>query len=146
MKRKPGRKNYIIRFMNINMDFDVLNDDLTDEQIEDIELIVSTMSKDIWIDMTYVDFRGNNYKSKFIKEKTWNLYMDVIDEYISSKNRSKRVMRAIREFNVQVVFEYMYDILDKYNYGYDDVELYIDQTDEKAYTEYYIDNRTRQEI
>ena len=58
----PDFKELEITIEGLCVDFDVDPEVITEEQCCQIAKIIEQMSKSIWIDKTYVDFKGNHFK------------------------------------------------------------------------------------
>ena len=61
-------KDLEIVIEDLDVDFDVDPEFITEEQCCHIAKILETMSRSISIDKTYVDFKGNHFKDSFIVE------------------------------------------------------------------------------
>ena len=72
------------------------------------------MAKEIWIDKTYVKFKGNKYKNTFLNENGWNLLLS----YVQKANKKNNIIDQIilRKTFESIILAYMDHILNLLNY------------------------------
>ena len=104
------------------------------------------MSRSIWIDKTYVDFKGNHFKDAFIVESEWYKLLEAIREQLSGKKLSKKKIDYIRGSLMTVAMFYLYGILDKYDYDTSYINIVIDESCENFHAKYFKDTRTNWEM
>ena len=142
----PDFKELEINIEGLCVDFDVDPEVITEEQCCQIAKIIEQMSKSIWIDKTYVDFKGNHFKDAFIVESEWYKLLEAIREQLTSKKISNKKMNFIRGSLMMIALFYLYSILDKYGYDTKYINMYVDESCEKFHARYFKDNRTKWEM
>lgn len=139
-------KELEINIEDLDVDFDVDPDFITEDQCCHITKIIETMSKSIWIDKTYVDFKGNHFKDAFIVESEWYKLLEAIRDHLSNKKISKRKINYIRGSLITIALFYLYSILDKYGYDPNYINIYIDKSCKNFHAKYFKDTRTNWEM
>jgi hypothetical protein len=72
----PG-DDLIFVISNFELDIIFSNKNKTIDEVEAWENL-QHMAKEIWIDKTYVKFKGNKYKNTFLREDGWNLLVSYV--------------------------------------------------------------------
>ena len=139
-------KDLEIVIEDLDVDFDVDPEFITEEQCCHIAKILETMSKSISIDKTYVDFKGNHFKDSFIVESEWYKLLEAIREQLSGKKISKRKIDYIRGSLMTVAMFYLYGVLDKYGYDPNYINIYVDTSCKNFHAKYFKDTRTNWEM
>jgi hypothetical protein len=98
------------------------------------------MSKNIYIDKTYVHFKKTKWKDAFIKEKSWNKLCKLIVDTNFLENASEYEERCIMESIAVLSITYLYQILCKYGYDVQYIDISIKQNSEFKVI-YEIDDR-----
>lgn len=81
------------------------------------------MSKQIWIDKTYVRFEGTRYRNTFLREEGWN----DLQEYIWSKKRSNVTRHLVlRRAFEQMIAVYMDHVATLLGYDPSRIEFSVD--------------------
>lgn len=142
----PNFKELIINIQNLEVDFDVDPDIISEDDCCEIARILNYMSESIWIDKTYVDFKGNHFKDAFIVETEWYKLLEAIREQLSGKKISKTKLDYIRGSLMTISLFYLYNILDKYGYDPNYINIYVNKTCKKFNTQYLNDTRTNWEM
>lgn len=142
----PEFKDLEINIEDLDVDFDVDPEVITEDQCCHITKILEEMSRSIWIDKTYVDFKGNHFKDAFIVESEWYKLLEAIREQLSGKKLSKKKIDYIRGSLMTVAMFYLYGILDKYGYDPNYINIYVDETCENFHARYFKDTRTSWEM
>lgn len=139
---KQKNKNLLIDIDNIKITTDIDNYIYTKDECNEIKNIVKKLSKHIYIDKTYVKFRGSRWKDAFIKEKSWNKLCNVIIDTNMTQNTSPYEERFITESLVAISISYMYSLLCKYNYDINYICLDV-KNNSKFKVSYMIDKRQK---
>lgn len=100
---------YIIRGIKFNIDF--VDDVYTDDEEKDIVEFINSMSREIYIDKSYVDCKENKRRNTFIIETGWNSLKDLLFD--------SRFCRNLHQFGKDTVISafltlavcYVYDCL-----------------------------------
>jgi hypothetical protein len=138
---KPHKNNLIIQVSNLKFDVNISNFIYSPDEIKDIRRIVRKMSRNIWLDRTYVHFRKTRWRDAYIKEKSWDTLCDLIVHTDFGENGSFYEDRAIMEAIIVLSLTYMYSILCKYGYDVQYIELNVKE-DSKFKISYELDERT----
>jgi hypothetical protein len=139
---KQKNKNLLIDIDNIKITTDIDDYIYTKDECDEIKNIVKKLSKHIYIDKTYVKFKGSRWKDAFIKEKSWNKLCNVIIDTNMTQNASPYEERFITESLVTISISYMYSLLCKYNYDINYICLDV-KNNSKFKVSYMIDKRQK---
>lgn len=85
-KTVKKNKDFIFNFYNIKLDIFIDPTVYSESDIEYITYIVSILSRDIYIDKTYVLYENTKYTKTFMYEYGWNELCEIIQ---INKNRKK---------------------------------------------------------
>lgn len=139
-------KDLEINIEDLDVDFIVDPDEITKDQCCQIAKILEQMSKSIWIDKTYVDFKGNHFKDAFIVESEWYKLLEAIREQLAGKKLSKKKINYIRGSLMTIAMFYLYSILYKYGYNPNYINIFVDKSCDKFHANYIKDTRTNWEM
>ena len=138
---KKNRPSLIINLLNLKCSVDINHNFYNKRQIKEIKNIISLLSKDIWIDKTYVSYRKTKYSDAFIKEKSWyDLCQLIIDTDLGTSCSKYEKMEIVDSLLV-IVITYLYSCLCKYGYDVQYIEISFKQSS-KFKVKYELDNRT----
>jgi hypothetical protein len=117
----PG-DDLIFVISNFELDIIFSNKNKTIDEVEAWENL-QHMAKEIWIDKTYVKFKGNKYKNTFLREDGWNLLLS----YVWKTNKKNNIMDQIilRKAFESMILAYMDHILNLFNYDPNLIEFQI---------------------
>lgn len=93
------------------------------EEETDIRNIVSTMSKTICVDKSYVDFKENKHTDVFIQEEGWKFLCDLM---ISTKFMSRLSIdeeNTLFEIFELIVICYLYQCIEYFDYDVSNIHL-----------------------
>jgi hypothetical protein len=147
MKRSKKTKKYkennlIITISNLKFAITIDKFIYSKEEINKIKYIIQALSKNIWIDKTYVRYKGSRWKDAFIQEKSWYKLCNLIIDTDFGQKCSFYEDRFITESLIVVSITYLYSILCKY--GYDVQYIILDVKDNSKFkVTYEMDNRKR---
>ena len=146
MTRKPsktdGKSPYSDLIVSIRgIEFDIkIDESIYDEAAqEDIRHIVRHMSKEIWIDKTYVDFKGTRWPDAYMVEEKWNEFMKLVWDTNFGRNATDREESEITQCLVVMSATYLYLVLKNFDYDIDYIDLEFKPCD--FYSKYDIDTR-----
>ncbi len=123
---KQDKPNLIIHITNLKCTVDVNPAVYSEEDMDRLYYIVSNMAKDIWLDKTYVNFKGNRWKDNFIVEDRWYELIKVILKSDFGKKASKRTDTMITESLLVLSLTYLYQIAGKYGFDAEDIDISFD--------------------
>lgn len=132
---KADHRSILIEIKNLECYVDCNPDVFTEYDVIQINKIVDGMSKNIFIDKTYVVFKGNRWKDAFIIEEKWEELIDILIEFKTMKKYNKyypSYKKFINSAFFTFTIVYLSGILDKY--GYDPEELNIKFNQECDYS------------
>ena len=155
-KKKSIKPRYINENLELIMNikgfkFDVA---LSDEYESDDGLIsardyekkikdaANLLGQDIWIDKTYVDFKGTRWQDAFIMESGWKDLIKMLQETEFGEKEDKDTEKYIQGAIIAIVITYMYTTLEKMGYSSEDFTL--SQSDDTEFSVAYIED-TRKE-
>lgn len=134
-------KNIEICVSNLKFLVDVNPDMYSETEHNEIWDIVDHMSKEIWIDKTYVVFKGSIWKDAYIDEKRWYELIEMIKPQLFGKKITQKNKDTITIAILAIVINYMYNILEKYGYSIDDIDICVSKGSDMRVA-YYNDTRT----
>ena len=68
----------IIKIIGLKFDIDINEEVYDQEKRKEIRELVKELSKEIWIDKTYVDYKGTRWADAFMVEEKWYEFVDLI--------------------------------------------------------------------
>jgi hypothetical protein len=137
-EKKP---TMIIHIMDLECIVDANPYVYSDDETERLKDLVSSLAEDIWIDKTYVAFKGNRWKDAFIVEKKWYDLIRLLVRTNSEKNVGKLSKDVITESLLVLSMAYLYQMASKYGYDPEDIDIsFAPKT--KISVEYLEDSRT----
>lgn len=133
--------NLIIKILNLKCKVEVNEDVYSNEDKENIKNIINMMSKEIWIDKTYVDFKRNRWRDAFIVEKMWYEFCKLIIKTDFGKKGNKRDNDEIANNLLVLSLTYLYSIIEKYGYDTENIDIFFTKKT-KFKCIYELDERT----
>lgn len=137
-EKKP---TMIIHIMDLECIVDANPYVYSDDEIEHLKDLVSSLAEDIWIDKTYVAFRGNRWKDAFIVEKKWYDLIKLLIRTNFGKNTGELSKDVITESLLVLAMAYLYQMASKYGYDSEDIDISF-KPKSKLDVEYLEDTRT----
>lgn len=119
------KPNIVINISNLKCIVDANPGEYSDDEVERIQGIVDTMSRDIWIDRTYVAFRGNRWKDAFINEDMWYKFAKAVIKTDFGMKGSCKTREFVEEGTLVIALTYLYDVVMKYGYSPEDIEISV---------------------
>jgi len=130
----------ILHIQNVKCEVDVNPDVYNKNDFEYLNEIVTHMSKDIWIDKTYVSFKKNRWRDAFIVEERWYDLVKLLT--ISTVEKlNKKTQNALTEALMLITITYLYQIAEKFGFEVENIDIQVKQNS-KIKTELFQDNRT----
>ena len=130
MKRKNStstHKDYILTFRNMCIDCRLDFDEFSETDRIEILDILKTMSKEISIDRSYVDYTGTKYTKTFISESGWNELCDILSKTQLGKRTTRRQALELTESYIAMAICYLYQIFE--DFGYDTTGMSLEFRD-----------------
>ena len=109
--RKAIELEYIFLGMRFNIEF--LDDTFSDDEKTDIVNYVNAMSKNIYVDKSYVECYENKRKATFMRESGWNALRDSIIDSRFCKYSFSNSEEIIADAFATIGKYYIYDCLAK---------------------------------
>lgn len=132
--------NAILHIRNVECDIDANPEVYSDDDLNMLTEIVDRMSKDIWIDKTYVSYEKNRFRNAFIVEDKWYDFIKLMS--ISTMQKlDRRGCKAIRDALTTIAVVYLYQVAERYGFNTEDIEIHISEQ-AKIKAELFRDNRT----
>ena len=132
------RPNIVINISNLKCTIDVNPVEYSEEEAERLRTIIDTMSRDIWIDRTYVAFRGNRWKDAFINEDMWYRFTKSVIKTNFGTRGGGKTIEFVEEETLIIALTYLYGIAEKYGFSPEDIE--IDVKKRSTYKTSYIED------
>lgn len=149
VKRVEDTPDLVFHFIDPPLDVEFDPDFFNKEEQSRIKNLVKELKQSIWIDKTYVDFKGTNYDDAFLNENGWKSLCNllVISDFGKSLNEANQ--GQIAETYCAMLLCYMHGELSK-NYGVSkehisikldtsvnlDVKISIDETPSDLWSKY----------
>ena len=119
---KPGDDLiFVFSDFKLNITFFNENDDFDENKVKKF---LKLISKEIWIDKTYVDFEGTKYKNVFLKEDGWNQLSEFVWKPINKKNKINHIV--LRNAFESMIIAYMEHISFLLGYDPSQIEFQVD--------------------
>lgn len=135
-----SHQNIILHISHLNCDAVIDKMIYSKKEIKQIKFLLKNLSKDIWIDKTYVKFRKTRWKDAFIKESYWNKFCELVIKTNIGEYGSEYEDRYITELTCSIIDTYIYIMLCKYGYDINYINIFFKS---KFLVEYEIDKRTK---
>ena len=119
------RPNIIINIGNLKCVVDADPCEYSEADVEKMQRIVDAMSRDIWIDRTYVAFNGNRWKDAFINEDMWYKFTRAVVKTDCGTKGGGKTLEFVEGGMLIIALTYLYDILMKYGYSPEGVEIRV---------------------
>jgi hypothetical protein len=130
----------IVKIIGLKFDIDINEEAYDQDKRREIREFVREMSKEIWIDKTYVDFKGTRWSDAFMVEEKWYEFVDLIWKTGFGKHADDEQLYEISHCLIIMASTLMYIELRKYGYDLDNIDLNVCSTDFRS--KYTIDERT----
>jgi hypothetical protein len=136
----PEKPNLIINIKNLKCEVDADPEMHSEDDIERLQGIIDVMTRDIWIDRTYVAFKGNRWKDAFINEEMWYKYTKAILKSDFGTKGGSETREFVNDGTLIIALAYLYDIASKYGFCVEDIEFSLKKRSTYK-TAYVIDER-----
>lgn len=138
---KQDKPTLILHISDLKCKVDANPEVYSDEDIDNINYIINRLAKNIWIDKTYVNFKGNRWKDNFIVEEKWYELMRVILKSNFGLKANKKTENIITESILVLSLTYLYQMASKYGYDPENIDISLN-TKTKLKVEYIEDTQT----
>lgn len=98
------------------------------ETEERLSRIVNCAADEIYIDKTYVDFKGTKYEKTFLTEDGWKNLKDLVEKTKYGRNATVEDSKLLKECYKAIVSQYSYQLL--LDLGYDIQSIDVEVLDE----------------
>jgi len=140
MTETKDRRDMILHITGIKMDAVMNPERYGEEDRKKVQDILDHMTKDIYIDKTYVNYDGTRWKNAFIVEDKWYEFLNLVRNTNFGRSATDEQMEDITDCVLAMVLIYMYQTIEGMGWDTNNIELkFIDKKFESSY-EY--DNRT----
>lgn len=130
-----------LTIQNFKCDVEVNPEVYDEDDKKRLKNIINRMSKTIWLDKTYVCFKGNRWKDAFIVEDKWYEFIKLIIKTDFGRTGSIEDTDTITEAIAALVLGYLYGVASKYDFSIEDIEI-TPKKKVKFIAEYEEDKRT----
>jgi hypothetical protein len=138
---KSDKPTLIIHIIDLKCDVEVNPYNYSKEDAKHIEYIVKNLAQNIWIDKTYVNFKGNRWKDAFIYEDKWYDLIRTIIKTDFCRKASLMDKEIIGASILVLALTYLNKMLEKYGYDPEDVDISF-ESNKKLNIEYLEDTQT----
>lgn len=137
-KAKKWNGEIVYAFKDVRVNFD-LNPNVYDEKdVKKVEDALEILSKEIWIDKTYVDFEGTKFEKTFMYESGWNALRELVLDTDYGRKCTKYQREIIDGAYKEMLVEYIRMVFDEMGWDTENMAFLID--DKKPFkVEYYPD-------
>ncbi len=114
---------FIIRHavLDVEVNPDVYNDDDKTQ----IHMIANEMANNIYVDKSYVQFKGNKHEDTFMLEEGWKQFCKLAIDTNFNKNWTIQKDRLLFETYQVLIVAYIEEILKKYGYDCEHIQLEV---------------------
>lgn len=131
-------QNFIIKVDGLKFNVIVDEEIYSEDEKKNIQSIIDQLSKSIWLDYSYVEYKGNRFKDVFILETSWQELMNDIKEVLKNPSNSE-IEQSLGSDIGELSLFYLYRIIEKYGYMSESVE--IQPLSGQYMVEYHVDYR-----
>lgn len=128
-RRHTKYGDLIFTFKFACIDFVVNEETYSTDDCKQIRQILSTLTREITIDKSYVDFKDNRHDKVFMTEYGWNalckLAIDTRRKATQKQNDTK-----IESYSM-IILSYLYQALE--DFGYDTDEIYLEVAEDSYF-------------
>ena len=122
MARKSKKSSKIVSdlllvFKHAQLKVSVNPEEYDKETEEKLSRIVNRAADEIYIDRTYVDFKGTKYEKTFLTEDGWKNLKDLVEKTKYGRNATVEDSKLLKECYKAIVSQYSYQLLS--DLGYD---------------------------
>ena len=136
IKKWDGEIIYVFR--DVCADFDLNPDVYGEQDAKKISEMLNVLTREIWIDKTYVDFKGTKFKKTFMYEDGWNALHELILDTDYGKKCTKYQRETIDGAYRKILIEYIRMVFNDMGWDTENLAFYID--DKTSFNvEYYPD-------
>lgn len=133
MARKSKKSSTIVSdlllvFKNAQLKVSVNPEEYDKETEEKLSRIVNRAADEIYIDRTYVDFKGTKYEKTFLTEDGWKNLKDLVEKTKYGRNATVEDSKLLKECYKAIVSQYSYQLLS--DLGYDVQSIDVEVLDE----------------
>lgn len=147
-KRKDGKDDLSEKKISLSLTISCSRIDVevnpvvySEDDIGRITEIVEAMSQHIYIDKTYVAYKGTRWRDAFIVEKTWHRFCKLIVDTHFGNDAGEKINDYILNCLEMLAETYLYQILARYGYDPEFIELSFPEGSD-IMSDYEIDRRT----
>lgn len=133
MSRKSKKSSKIVSdlllvFKHAQLKVSVDSEEYDKETEEKLSRIVNRAADEIYIDKTYVDFKGTKYEKTFLTEDGWKNLKDLVEKTKYGRNATVEDSKLLKECYKAIVSQYSYQLLS--DLGYDVQSIDVEVLDE----------------
>ena len=130
-KAKPKKKKaeeekfellFIFKYVCVNYE---MNDELDEETQARVNNALKLLTKEIYIDKTYVDFKGTKYKKTFLREDGWKELCDLVFKTKFGNKCKKDDNDRMLEAYSSIIVCYLYQALSDLGFDVENIHLEI---------------------
>jgi hypothetical protein len=125
-KTKKWDGEIVYAFKDVRIDFDMNPDVYGENDAEKISKTLTVVSKEIWIDKTYVDFKGTKFKKTFLLEDGWNSLRELVLDTDYGKRCTKYQRNIIDGVYREMIVEYIRMVFDDMGWDVENLAFSVD--------------------
>lgn len=123
---------------NKTSNYNSLSDSDKKQLLDEINYAVSVLSREIYLDKSYVIFPENKHSQRYVTEEDWNSVVEIVKRSDFCKKITKLDCLKLQKIYMNFIITYIYSCLQLY--GYDIYELGIKFEKTNFIVEFYYDD------
>lgn len=130
MARKSKKSSKIVSdlllvFKHAQLKVSVNPEEYDKETKEKLSRIVNRAADEIYIDRTYVDFKGTKYEKTFLTEDGWKNLKDLVEKTKYGRNATVEDSKLLKECYKAIVSQYSYQLLSDLGYDVQNIDVEV---------------------
>ena len=125
-KTKKWNGEIVYVFKDVCVDFDMNPDVYGEQDVKKIAETLDALTEEIWIDKTYVDFKGTKFKKTFMSEDGWNALRELVLDTDYGKKCTKYQREAIDDAYREMLTEYIRMTFSDMGWDIENLAFFVD--------------------
>ena len=125
-KTKKWNGEIVYAFKDVCADFDMNPSVYGEKDAKKIAEILDSLTKEIWIDKTYVDFKGTKFEKTFMYEEGWDALRELVLDTDYGKRCTKYQRETIDGAYREMLIEYIRMVFDDMGWDVENLAFSID--------------------
>lgn len=125
-KTKKWNGEIVYVFKDVHADFDMNPNVYGEKDAKKIMEILDSLTKEIWIDKTYVDFKGTKFEKTFMYKEGWDALRELVLDTDYGKRCTKYQRETIDGAYKEMLIEYIRMVFDDIGWNVENLAFFID--------------------